>query len=476
MALTRRRFGEVNLGLGAGLAWPAVSHAATDNKNSSPDKFGTALRPFSAQSPWNCRPVNAVLGGWEIPRDVYFPTIETGRYSTGVFVSGDDDQPMRVQGPPNGKGLWDPDAEAHRPDIVIPRWPSQTLPATGSDGHADIVDVRSGMIHSFFQLRLINGEWRAKQYAWTRLDGRGWGDPAHYFQGARAAAVPTMGGLIRTHEVADGDVMYRHALAMSLAHKGLKSNPGYIFPATSADDQLSSNTGEIPEGALLMLPQDFNTGSLDTDKLRKVAETLKVHGAYVVDRNVGTPYAIYAEIGSSAGGLHRTGWDNRAAADLDRIRSALRQVMSSAGFVDGYGKPMHLAQPLNLISMRGGWRMERGEARVRFDTWQQAVLLEQAKANTVISCSTNRNVTTVSWAKPQAGRTYRLTARAGNQATLKLQLHAGNASVAWDSGELADGKNVVFQWPELVTRAQLVARTTADGNSWVGADLRQVSA
>jgi len=475
MQWNRRRWCGGNLGLVAGVAGlPLAGVAADGAKVHSTDKFGTPWRPFSAQSPWNCRPIRPVLGNWEIPRDSYFPTVELGRYSTGVFIGSDDDKPMRVQGLPGEKGLWDPDAEAHRPDIVIPRWPADTLPATGTDGHADIVDPRAGMIHSFFKLKSIDGEWRAKQYAWTRLDGRGWGDPAHYFQGARAAAVPTMGGLIRTHEMTDGDTMFRHALSMSLAFSGLKANPGYVFPATSADDRLNANTGEIPEGALLMLPPDFDTRSLANDKLRKIAETLKVYGAYVVDRNVGTPFAIYAEIGSGAR-PHSSAWDNRVAGDLDRMRSALRQVMSTAGFLDGHGQPVELMQPLNLLSMRGGWRIERGEAQVRYDTWQQAVLLEQAKSDTVISCGSNRNISMVSWAKPVAGRNYRLTARAGNQARLRLQLNAGSG-VAWDSGELADGKSVEFRWPEAVTRARLVARTMADGDSWVGADLRQVSA
>ncbi len=52
---------------------------------------------------------------------------------------------------------------------------------------------------TFWQLKQQTGNGSATQYAWTRLNGSGWGDPAHYFQGARAAAVPTAAGLIRAH-------------------------------------------------------------------------------------------------------------------------------------------------------------------------------------------------------------------------------------------------------------------------------------
>lgn len=221
--------------------------------------FETPLKPFSAQSPWNARPVKPVLGDFEIPRSTYYPTLAEGMWSTGVFVASATDTPMTVLGPRDKPGVWDPDTESIHKSIVIPRWPAGVLPASGSDGHADIVDPISGIIHSFFVLKNVDGQWRAQQYAWTRLDGRGWGEPGHYFQGARAAAVPTMGGLIRTREVNDGDSVYRHALAMSLTFNALSTGPTYIFPATSADGGAEkTNSGQIPEGALLMLPPDYD--------------------------------------------------------------------------------------------------------------------------------------------------------------------------------------------------------------------------
>lgn len=433
--------------------------------------FGTPERPFSAQSPWNCRPVKPVLGDYEIPKDSYFPTIENTKWSTGVFVCRASDKPMRVTGLPGKPGIWDPDAEASQPEVVIPRWPEGVLPAEGLDGHADLIDVSTGMIHSFFKLKRIDGEWRAAQYAWTRLDGRGWGDPAHYFQGARAAAVPTLGGLIRLHELEDGDTLYRHALAMSLTYSGLSADPAYIFPATSADRGANRNKGRIPEGALMLLPADFDTSPIEDPRLRKIAETLKVYGAYVVDRNVGTPFAIYAEIGSEMRLHPRGGWNRSVANELQRIRAALRQVTSSDGFVDGHGEPVELRQPMNLLSFRGQWKPQRGEAATaRFDTWRQALVFEDAKPDTLLVVE-GRRLSAVTWARPEPGQRCRLTARCDGDARVRLQMHGGGRQ-AFDSGELADGERKEFDWPEPGVTVRLSVRCSGSGSAT--ADLREL--
>lgn len=423
--------------------WPWITQAA--------EPFGTPLRPFSAQSPWNARPVNPVLGDFEIQRASYYPTLAEGKWSTGVFIASANDQPMTVLGPLDKPGVWDPDAEAVRPSIVIPHWPAGVLPASGSDGHADIVDPITGVIHSLFKLKNVDGQWRALQYAWTRLDGRGWGEPGHYFQGSRAAAVPTMGGLIRTHEVSDGDSVYRHALAMSLTGTGLSPKPAYIFPATSADGVAEKvNSGQIPEGALLMLPPDYDTASIKEPKLRKVAETLKLFGGYVVDRNVGTPFVIYVENGTQLN-LHGGKWNNDVARELDRMRGALRQVVAVDGWLDGNGRPMaQLEQQLNLLSMRGPWQVVKGDGPAGvFDTWQQAVVFPPNGSVTVQSNGRGNSLHPIHWAPTRAGERYRLTARAQGGATLRLQLFdAGRRSVLFDSGELADKQSTEFTWPE----------------------------
>ncbi|WAC75147.1 Atrophin-1 multi-domain protein [Roseateles sp. SL47] len=490
MQWDRRQWCGASLGLVAGAVAPGFASAQadrpSDKQGDKQDKrpgrggdrpgegpFGTAERPFSAQSPWNCRPVDPVLDGWTIPKDAYFPAIESGKYSVGVFLCSPDDKPQRVLGPLNQKGVWDPDAEAMVPEVLIPRWPAGVLPASGSDGHADLVDPQAGIIHSFFQLKKVGDEWRAQQYAWTRLDGRGWGDPAHYFQGARAAAVPTMGGLIRSHEIEDGDSVYRHALALSLTFSGLSPAPGYIFPATSADRGVEQNKGQIPEGALLMLPPDFEIRSLGDLSMRKIGETLKRYGGYVVDRNHGTPFCIYAEIGARFPIVLKNGWNSQVGNDLERLRGALRQVKSVKGWLDGHDRPVDLDAPQNLLSMRGDWRVVKGHARAHFDTWRQAVVFEEAR-DAVLAVEGNRQLSGVYWARPKAGQACKLTARCSGDARLRVELKDKGGRTVADSGELDNGKSASFDWPDGVVAARTSVR--ASGNGTASADLRVVAA
>ena len=448
----------------AALVFPVALLAATP-------QWGSFLTPFAADSLWNARPVSPVLGDAVIPKSSYFPSVSAGAYSTGVFLSQATDGAMVVQGPSGKPGVWDPDAEAFRKTVTIARWPDQVAPAAGSDGHADIVDPSSGIIHSFWQLKLEDGKWLAAQYSWTRLDGSGWGDPAHYIQGARAAGVPTSAGLVRKHEINDGQLVYRHALAMSLTFNGLAKNPAYIFPATSADNNAATtNSGQIPEGALLMLPPAYNTAQIANPALRKIAETLKLYGAYVVDRNYGTPFAIYVENGADFN-LHGGGWNNAVANELDRIRSSLRPVVSTQLWIDGNDQPFVPQKTLNLLSMRGPWQGQNGPALGLYDTWAQAVVFPTTGQRTVQTNYTSRGLNAVLWAIPQAGDSYRLTVASTGGAKLRFQLR--NKAGAWlfNSGEMVNGQSATFAWPADDARMVLHAISGVGNTSSVKAAL-----
>ncbi len=411
--------------------------------------FGSFLRPFSPDSPWNSRPVGAVLGTATIPTSTYYPSVDSGTWSSAAFEASETDPAMVVTGT-STQGVWDPDSEVYRPSITIPHWPAQTQPATGSDGHAEIVDAAAGVIHSFWGLKQVNGAWVTNQYAWTPLAGRGMGDPSHYYQGARAAGVSTIGGLIRIHEANDGAASYSHALAMSLDFTGLSNSPTYRFPATSADSNAATtNSGQIPMGSLLMLPASFDAQALATPELRKIAETLKKYGAYVVDRNHGTPFVIYVEIGADLK-LHKNGWSSSTATDLDTIRAALRPLESAAWWVDGNNKNSSTvtSTAMNLLSMRGAWWRTKGTVSGEFDTWRQALvfpatttLIEQANA-------TGRAMNPVSWALPVAGDPYRLTVAGTGGATFRMTIaDRQTGATVYDTGYLADGAVLDFTWP-----------------------------
>jgi hypothetical protein len=431
--------------------------------------WGTFERPFAATSLWNGRPVGAVLGTATIPASSYAPAVSTGPFSSAAFKATATDGPVTIVGP-NGGSVWEPDGEVYRASITLPHWPAGVVPASGADGHAEIVDTVSGRVHSFWQLRQVDGVWQATQYAWTPLAGRGMGDAAHYFQGARAAGVSTLGGLIRKHEINDGDSVYRHALAVSLTFNGLAAKPAYRFPATSADwDAATTNTGSIPMGSRLMLPADFDAQALATPELRKVAETLKAYGAYVVDRNYGTPFYIYVENGADFN-VHRNGWNDAAATDLDKLRKALRPLESAASWLDGNNQAFDPNAPTNLLSMRGYWWKTQGPQAGVFDTWLQAVafpatstLIEQVNAG-------GRAYSGVTWAQPTLGATYRLTAFATGGAKFRMTLkNQVTGSLVYDSGELADGQTVEFAWP---AQSFVITTTARSGTGGVASTVR----
>lgn len=414
-------------------------------------KWGNYDRLFAADSPWNSRPVNPVLGPNQIKKPLLNPTwtpvVDDGAFSLTVYKATRTDTAMTVYGTAGTSGVNDPDSGLVR-NITIPRWPANVVPATGYDGHADIVDTETGIVHSFYHLRNVNGRWSANMYSWSRADGRGWGDPAHWTQGVRASGVLPSAGLIRRHEVADGKPAYQHALAMSLPSHTLAngvSAPAYIYPATIADSSANTNTGVIPLGALIMLPASFNTSTITNLNLRKVAETLKLYGAYVVDRNYDTPFAINVEIGSNFN-LMPSGWDGKVATDLESIRAALRQVSGAASWVDGDGNSRKAPAAGNILSMRGIWQIPTGGVGAgAFDTWQQAVVFPYTtKKLTQINYA---KLSTVTWSKPAAGASMRFTAATTNGATVRLQVKVGSV-VTVDTGYMPNGAVTSFAWPQ----------------------------
>jgi len=413
-----------------------------------PDTFGTFNKPFGAHSPWNSRPVAPMLGTATIPTSLYYPAVQSGAYSSAAFEAKATDDPVVVTGT-SASGVWDPDSEVYRPSITIPHWPTGVIPATGSDGHAEIVDVTSGVVHSFSQLKQVDGVWKATQYAWTPLNGRGMGDPSHYFQGARAAGVSTLGGLIRKSEANDGASMFKHALAMSLTFNGLSASPTYVFPSTSSDtNAATANTGQIPMGSLMMLPASFDAQALATPELRKVAETLKTYGAYVVDRNYGTPFVIYVEIGADFK-LHRNGWNSTTANELDVIRAALRPLQSAESWMDGNDSPAPVTNTaLNLLSMRGYWYRSKGTQTGVFDTWKQALVFPATAAPIEQSNTGGRAYAGVKWATPVAGDSYRLSVTATGGARLRTTITDKATNVVlYDSGDMSDTQTADFTWP-----------------------------
>ena len=82
--------------------------------------FETYQKPFAATSLWNSRPVNPVLGTYVIPKSSYFPSVQGGAWSTGLFLAKTTDGPMTVTGLNGAAGVNDPDTLLSRP-VTLPR-------------------------------------------------------------------------------------------------------------------------------------------------------------------------------------------------------------------------------------------------------------------------------------------------------------------------------------------------------------------
>lgn len=434
-------------------------------------EWGSYLKPFAADSLWNSRPVNPVFDSFVIPTDTYFPAVTNKTYSTGIFLASPDDPPVTVKGLTGSKGLFNTDDENYH-DVTIPHWPASAQAAPGTDGHADIVDPTTGIVHSLFKLKQEGTQWTAAMYAWTRIDGRGWPEPGHYYQGARATGVPAAAGIIRTHEAALKPDYYQHALAMSLSYSGLSPNPAYVFPATSADTYAATrNKGSIPEGSLVMLPPGFDTSRITNPEVRRIAETLKRYGAYIVDANIGTPFVIYAEIGSDANPAPN-GWNNTVANELQSVRAALRRVVSAEGWIDGNGNRFTPSQNLNLLSMRGNWTQQSGGVPGSFSSWDQAVVFPATSSVSEVVNYSNRGMNAVTWAKPVMGASYTLTARATNGGKLRMSVYDQLAGkVVFDSGYLANGESKTFTWNANSPRIVLYAQSGVGNSTAVGGQL-----
>jgi len=233
---------------------------------------------------------------------------------------------------------------------------------------------------------------------------------------------------------------------MSLDSTGLSKEPTYVFPATGSDwDAATVNTGVFSIGSLMMLPPDFDTQRLATPEIRKIAETLKNYGAYVVDRNSGTPFVIYMEIGSS----YNNGWTGPSANDLELIRQALRKVESTESWIDGDGKPFAaFDKNLNLLSMRGAWYRVKGTQSGTFDGVQQAVAFPPTTTEIQMSNTGGRAYAGVTWAKPKVGALYRLSAITTGGGKFRMTVkNRITGTLVYDSGTLNNGWSVDFAWP-----------------------------
>ena len=427
----------------------------------SVDGWGTFARPYAADSPWNSRPVDPVFDTFQLPDSTigYFPSISSGSFSTEFYRAAISDPPITLQ-PIDGRGVINT-VYGTETSITLPHWPADAQPASGTDGHLDVLDPTTGLIHSLFEARIVGGVLQVGQYNSQLIADTGWPNSSRYYQGARAVGIPACAGIIRRSEVSDGKPMYEHALTLSLDYSALLgTGTGFVWPASSADNSFSENTGQIPEGALMMLPPEFDAEAMRSEAMKKVARTLKTYGAYVTDRNLGTPYNIYVEGVDQWFNMHSTysnynnGWSGWAAEDMVAVQHALRRVLSASGWIDGNGNVFpDFNKKLRMVSgqaatsgRRGGGATGVNLASMRYDPVNDRVEVVSnpgPTAGSQLFDEINSLNYPIKW-KPNTK--YRLGVRAsdpGISAGLDL---LGNTKVG--TAYLKDGEKLDFTTPE----------------------------
>jgi hypothetical protein len=391
---------------------------------------GTFKHLFNSQSLWNARPIDPVLGKAAIPQKDNVAWLEQDKYAAKLFRGRAADGPMTVQGRDASEGIWVADELRNRP-VIVPHFPENVVPATGLDGHCEILDESTGLIHSFYQLGFDSAEkvWKAGKYTVSSVSGTGWGSPARP-DGPRASGTPSTSGILRAHEI--DSAVVPHALAVAAHSNVLKSGP--LYPATLQDlSGMDEYSGSFPMGTLFMLPADFDSEALSSPNARVIARTLKAYGARLTDTAFRT-FSFAGEIGGQwSQAVDRNNiWRSSWAQDLDRIRDHLRPVISTSGWLDSEGVPFAPLpwERMNLLSMRGPWMQQEGpEASASgFETTSELFLFPETRSPATYNKTIHLrdSVSRDPWfqwtqgcwyVNPEPGRQYRVKAVGFGQAT-----------------------------------------------------------
>lgn len=438
---------------------------------SSSEDLHSFYYPFAEDSLWKSRLIAPTFDESLSLKALNFPIIHEGAFSSSIFMANADDPKIKIYGA-NNQPIQNPDSNSKELYIELPHWPNGVEGASGTDGHADIIDLENKRIYSFWKLRNNNGRWEAASFAWMPLNGTGWPDPAHYYQGVRAVSTPVTAGIIRKHEGCQSDEPIMHALALSLPRESLSYTNPYVFPATTSDFNYRLNKGNVPEGSLLMLPNSFDSTNVDNKLLSKVIEALKVYGAYVVDRNDNTSFAIYVENGADI--EHSCKWSNsKYSKTLDDIRKNLKVVNGADGAVDAKGRHIYINKNLNLLSFRGPWYKTNQNSSWFFDTFTQKLKLQTNQPNEVFTSTSSSLLKVVNWAAPNSGDQYVLENTSCKGVDIKL-IVVDSQDGKHDYGFVSPSEKVKFYWAAKNFYTTLIIRVANAGSTCASAVLKKI--
>lgn len=291
---------------------------------------GTAALPYAASSPWNSYPVSPVLGSNQIPVSSNYPWLQAD--PTILWVGAASDPPVTITGPV-------PDEGASRA-FTFPHVPAGAVPTAGSDHEFSVLDATSGVLTESWVTNLSTAGNTSQDISNLPITGSGWPTPAHPFVGTAAPGCPVTGGALREWERAAADAgnlgVVQHALSLTISWTSAITGP--VWPAAMEDYNSSylysgALPNAVPMGALMMLPANFNLGSLTTNQSKAIATALMKYGAYVM--NTGSNVCGYTAEGA---------WTNDYA-NLATIQASLRQVASCASWKDWNGNAIADGRP-----------------------------------------------------------------------------------------------------------------------------------
>jgi hypothetical protein len=166
------------------------------------------------------------------------------------------------------------------------RIPPHASPNAGSDGAMVIVDEAESTIYEFWRAAKAGNDWSARWGAVNSLYGTGWGGAS------TGSGASRLGGVIRTDEIAAGEIP--HALALQ------SSNACSTFrPPALKSDGASARGDCIPQGARLQLDPALDLSQLGlTNGEFAVATAMQRYGGYLVDVG-GAPLSVSFELDTS---------------------------------------------------------------------------------------------------------------------------------------------------------------------------------
>lgn len=149
--------------------------------------------------------------------------------------------------------------------------PDGAAPNSGSDHSMVTIDESSASVFEFWQAANDGDQWSTSWGAVNSLAGSGWGGVS------TGSGASRLGGVIRLHEIAVGQIP--HALALQTNN----ACPEFRPPALKSDGE-SYRRDCLPEGARLQLDPSLDLSTLGlTQGELAVATAMQRYGGYIMD-------------------------------------------------------------------------------------------------------------------------------------------------------------------------------------------------